>query len=370
MKLYAFIAFLLMASLGFHAAGSSEFIPELEDALKKAYQVNSKWTLSTLQGLDIPASERNFTSTAEVAALKNIISIFGEEFQKTLLDHLSPIIASKPAPKTVTASHGGASAGAGGILIPGLEDALTRAIRINKDWALGVLRSFDVPTAEDSESLKHNILFCAVDQKSLLASLQGIIASASPAAPSLWEEGGVYDPTLGHEVAPRSILTPDEKGVIEAASKAIASIADGTDVHAVNKTILVRYAATIQSYMPRLEIPATPGTLEEIQKAATAFYDPGAGELANINNVLGRINASSTSGELGITAYDALWRAHILAQRCDALRRPGDTTYQSFALKMISQNIEEAGGCIDGIVGRAIVVQIKCLYSLLENFQL
>jgi hypothetical protein len=285
-KLYAFISFLLKASLGVHASGSSEFTPALEDALKKAYRANGKWTLSTLRGVDIPAGEESFKTEKGFAELKDIINIFEQEFQKTLLDYLSPIIAS-----------------------------------------------------------------------------------ASPVVSSLWDDHGAYT-SAGYRAAPRTILTPDEKGFIEAASQAVATIADGTDVHAVNKTILVKHAATIQSYMERLEIPATPETLEEIQKAATTFYEPTSTEWVNINNVLGRINADSASGELGITAYDALWRAHVLAQRCDALRRPGDTTYQSFALKMISQNIEESGGCVDGIVGRAIVVQIKCLYNLLENFQL
>jgi len=350
MKSYSSVLTILYASLSFTLCSAA------------THDANTLWDV-----LVDPAAKRLTTKSAFLSTVStNPKDLLEDEF-----GYVERILATLQKPPAAAPRHVPITASGDG-LIPGLSRALQEAYSADQDTVIGILASSDIPVAKrDAPSLARSIaLFIAPDaQEALLKTLQGI---GPVTAPPAWAYEDAYEPAPAYRAAPapRSILTVDEKGFIEAASKAIAGVADGTDVHHVNRTILVTYAATLQSYMPRLAIPATPGILEEVRKAATDFYAPGAEELGHINNVLGRINAGSSSGELGITAHDALWRAHVLAKRCDALRGPRDTTFQSFALKMISQNIEEAGGCVDGIVGRAILVQIKCLQYLKENYQL
>ena len=127
----------------------------------------------------------------------------------------------------------------------------------------------------------------------------------------------------------------------------------------------------IASKLKKVKTKGMPAELKNI-KALSEDYTKNVRTLGHINTVLNSVNRVKTSNELGdrsITAYDHLWRAYWLSQKCDMLREldpfyEGPAVSVPFFLRTIAQNKEEKGGCIPGIMGRAFVVQIQCLREL------
>ncbi len=348
------------------ASAGDDVMSELKDSLEKAHRHNKAETITTVSSMT-----KIFGNTETKHLEINIRNLSAVQKRELLVSLRRIASEAAPAPRewaeaaaayAVPAARSGGGTSAIDPLSAELTEALRNAYAVDKGQANAITCSMTGVWDDSFANLEKSLVRLSESQKrDLLSSLRQIILEAAP-APREWAEAAA---AYAVPAAP-SILTAEEKRLIHTASDSLKAIADGTDVHLVNRTILAGYASDLQTVITRLGTPPTPANLEEIRTAATAFYAAGAQELPLINRVINSINPGSRSGELGITAYDALWRAHVLAQRCDAVI--GKKDFLPFALKMISQNIEEGGGCVDGIVGRAIVVQIKCLQFLRDNF--
>ena len=172
-----------------------------------------------------------------------------------------------------------------------------------------------------------------------------------------------------HEV----VLLELDKSIVDFVK---AAAGDGQNVHAFNTGYLRGNLPHINQCLKDLRIAANPGlvasTIIPLARKKTFKKDNKKTETrmrvdfeTYRGYILGILPRTGTSPELGISIPDALSQAYILATHCDLLRIK--KTFVDFFFDMVAQNITEAGGCDDGIVGRAMMVCVRSAVWLIQQ---